>query len=389
MDASEILRLVTDLESDRVERKEALSDVDRVCQAICAFANDLPGHARPGVVAIGVDDAGRPSGLAVDDTLLRRLADLRDNGRIYPFPSLRVDRLALREADIAVVVVEPSTSPPVQFRGRTWVRVGPRRAIATPEEEMRLSERRRGAAVPFDARPIVGATLADLTLDRFRFEILPQLVAADILGANERTVEHQLAAVRFTDPLGTPTPTGLLFVGSDPLDWVPGAYVQFLRIAGTTLADDVVSSHRLTSPLPDAIGDTEEVLRAHIDTEVRFAGAMTEERRASVPFKALQQIVRNAIMHRAYDATNAPVRITWFDDRVEVQSPGGPFGAVTAENFGRPGVTDYRNPTLASALRRWATCSGSEWASRRRGPSSTRMPTRRWSWKPRPRSSTS
>src|SRR3989337_1727367 len=66
---------------------------------------------------------------------------------------------------------------------------------------------------------------------------------------------------------------------------------------------------------------------------------------------ALQQIVRNAIMHRSYEATNAPVRVTWYDDRIEITSPGGPFGAVTPENFGQPGLADYRNPNLAEALR--------------------------------------
>lgn len=83
---------------------------------------------------------------------------------------------------------------------------------------------------------------------------------------------------------------------------------------------------------------------------MRFTGAVSEGRRSTVPFEALQQIVRNAVMHRTYEGTNAPVRVTWFDDRVEVQSPGGPFAAVTSVNFGEPGVTDYRNPTLAGAL---------------------------------------
>jgi ATP-dependent DNA helicase RecG len=45
------------------------------------------------------------------------------------------------------------------------------------------------------------------------------------------------------------------------------------------------------------------------------------------------------------------VRVTWYDDRMEIVSPGGPFGEVTRENFGMPGVTDYRNPNLAEALR--------------------------------------
>ncbi|MGD9855082.1 MAG: ATP-binding protein [Planctomycetaceae bacterium] len=36
---------------------------------------------------------------------------------------------------------------------------------------------------------------------------------------------------------------------------------------------------------------------------------------------------------------------------MEIQSPGGPFGQVTAENFSKPGVTDYRNPLLAEAMK--------------------------------------
>lgn len=56
-------------------------------------------------------------------------------------------------------------------------------------------------------------------------------------------------------------------------------------------------------------------------------------------------------MHRSYENTNTPVRVYWFNDRIEIHNPGGPFGAVTVENFGRPGVTDYRNPNLADAMK--------------------------------------
>lgn len=56
-------------------------------------------------------------------------------------------------------------------------------------------------------------------------------------------------------------------------------------------------------------------------------------------------------MHRTYEATNAPVRVTWFNDRIEITNPGGPYGIVTRQNFGKPGYTDYRNPNLAEAMR--------------------------------------
>ena len=72
--------------------------------------------------------------------------------------------------------------------------------------------------------------------------------------------------------------------------------------------------------------------------------------------EALHQITRNAVMHRTYEATNAPVHVYWFNDRIEVLSPGGAFGAVTIERFGEPGLVDlpqsqmWRTPCEPSGL---------------------------------------
>jgi predicted HTH transcriptional regulator len=68
------------------------------------------------------------------------------------------------------------------------------------------------------------------------------------------------------------------------------------------------------------------------------------------PAAALKQIIRNTLLHRTYSEANTPVRCTWYSDRVEISSPGGTFGGVTAQNFGQRGVTSYRNPTLAEAM---------------------------------------
>jgi ATP-dependent DNA helicase RecG len=84
-----LLDLLANLETDQVERKESLrtGDVkDRICQAICAFSNDLPDHRTSGVIFMGARDDGSPVGLRVDDRLLLELADLRGQGRILPRP---------------------------------------------------------------------------------------------------------------------------------------------------------------------------------------------------------------------------------------------------------------------------------------------------------------
>ncbi len=90
---------------------------------------------------------------------------------------------------------------------------------------------------------------------------------------------------------------------------------------------------------------------AYIPTAINITGGDPEARRPDYPLAALQQVIRNAVMHRTYEGTNAPVRVTWFTDRIEILSPGGPFGQVTVENFGTPGITDYRNRHLAEVLK--------------------------------------
>jgi ATP-dependent DNA helicase RecG len=351
MDEAEMLALLRDIESERVERKASLSDPDRLREAICAFANDLPGHNAPGVVFIGVSDDGRCAGTSITDELLLRIAQMRDEGSIVPIPTMSVRKVTLDGCEVAAVVVEPSPAPPVRFRGRTCIRVGPRRAFATPQEEQRLAERRRGGDLPFDLRPLPSATIADLDMELFVRTYLPAAVAPEVIEQNNRTVEDQLRSLRLLAPSGEPTVLGVLLLGKEPTRFIPGAYVQFLRIDGTELADPIRDDKKVDGPLPDLLRLLDDLIQLTIPVAVRIVGQSRDVRSPQYPPEAVRQLVRNAVLHRTYEGSNAPVRIYWFNDRVEILSPGGAFGQVNAENFGSPGVSDYRNPNVAAAMR--------------------------------------
>lgn len=353
MTDQELEALLNDIESDRVERTESAADGDKLRQAICAFANDLPGHNKPGVLFIGVDNAGAPVGLAVTDQMLQNLASMRGDGNVLPFPAMTVQKRSLKGSDVAVVIVEPADAPPVRFKGTVWVRVGPRRAIAGPQEERMLAERRRHRDAPADIRPLLGADIQEIDAQLFRERYLPGAVSSEVLADNKREPETQMASLRIIDlgPPPVPTVMGMLVVGKDPFRYLPMAWVSFLRLTGEDLASEVVTSHDMKGPLPRQMDQIDELLRLHVMTAVDITSGDKERREPDYPIPALQQIIRNAVMHRLYEGTNAPVRIYWFSDRVEVISAGGPYGRVTLENFGQPGVNDYRNPNLAEAMR--------------------------------------
>ncbi|HEY0781212.1 MAG TPA: ATP-binding protein [Thermoanaerobaculia bacterium] len=354
-DDQDLESMLSELESDLAERKESFRGdaPSKVREAVCAFANDLPGRNRPGVVFIGARDDGSPCGLPVSDDLLRQLADVKTDGNIVPPPTLTVAKHTLRGQPMAVVTVWPADAPPVRYKGRIYIRIGPRRGIASAQDERILNEKRRHRDRPFDVQPVLSSELTDLDRRRFEDEYLPGAFAPDVLAANERSYEQRLAATKMVGTAADPRPTvlGLLVLSPRTRDFLPGAYVQFLRIAGFELADPIADEQEIDGPVAEVIRRTEEKLLSHNRTSVDFTSASRERRVSLYPLPALQQIVRNAVMHRSYEATNAPVRVTWFDDRIEITNPGGPFGAVTVENFGQPGVSDYRNPGLAEALR--------------------------------------
>jgi ATP-dependent DNA helicase RecG len=154
-----------------------------------------------------------------------------------------------------------------------------------------------------------------------------------------------------TSQNGVPTAAGLLATEIDPLGFLPGAYVQFLRLEGNALDARIRDEKQLSGTLPDVLRQLDEVLELNITSGVDLTSGRREERKVDYPLVALQQISRNAVMHRSYEHTNAPIRLTWYNDRVEIVSPGGPYGVVSSENFGQPGVTDYRNPTIAELMR--------------------------------------
>ena len=355
LENDDLIRLLGQIESDRVEFKEVLSRSTSkdIREAICAFANDLPDHRQPGVAFVGVRDDGSVAGLPVTDHLLLQLADMKTDGNIVPLPSMAVEKRTLPDGDVAVVIVQPSDSPPVRCRGRIHIRIGPRRGVATAQDERILNEKRRFGDIPFDIYPVPSATMPDLDLLQFEREYLAQAFAPDILESNDRSIEEKLAATKMVASMDDTIPTilGLLVIGKNPQDFLPGAYVQFLRLAGTEVTDPILDEEAISGTISDILRRLDEKLNSHNRTAVDILSESVERQKSTYPITAIQQIARNAVMHRSYEGNNAPVRVYWYDDRIEIMSPGGVFGTVTVDNFGQPGVTAYRNPNLAESMR--------------------------------------
>lgn len=349
IDERELRELLGDLESDRVERTTSTTDTDKFCEAICAFANDMPANNRPGYLVIGARGNGEVGRVDVTDRLLQQLSNYADSGQIVPLPSMTVQPMSLAEGDVAVVEVRPSDMPPVRYRGRVWIRRGPRRAIANEQEERMLTEKRIHHARTFDLRPCRGCGRDDLALDLFQLTYRSAAVAPDLLEENTRDMLLQMASLGFWCPAeACATNAGAILFAQDPLNWIPGAVIQYVRYEGDALDTDALDERRFEGDLITVLRELDGFLRTLFPSEPEPISPLKERNRTPYPMLAVRELLMNAVMHRDYES-NAAIRFYWFRDHIEIQNPGGLYGAVTPETF--PDQNDYRNPKIAEAMK--------------------------------------
>lgn len=343
-------KILSDTESYHIEKTVATDNMDKFSQAICAFSNDVADSKKKGYLIIGVRDNGELAGLQVDDKLLLQISNIRTDGNILPQPVMTVEKFSFTQGDVLVVEVTPSQVPPVRYRGRIWVRVGPRKSIATEAEEKLLTERRLSNIRTFDAMPCLGTTLEDLDITLFKKEYLSKAVAEDILQEDKRTIEEQMASLGLYDlRYQCPTNAAIVLFGNNPERFLHGAYIQYVRFKGLDRAGDIINEHKFSGNLCKVLPRIDVFVETSIAQKRPIPISVLREKTVSkYPYWATRELLMNAIMHRDYES-NAPVAFYEYDDRIEIQNAGGLYGKVSANNF--PNVSDYRNPFIAEAMK--------------------------------------
>ncbi len=348
---SEFLQsLIASGEIDRVEMTRSTTDVDKFREAICSFSNDMAGKGEPGYLLIGVDERDAAFRLPITDELLQKFAAYRSDGQILPLPVLNVSKVPHPDGggNVLVVEVRPHDMPPVRYKGRVHIRVGPRKDTASETEERVLMERRAANFPTFDATPCPEGDLKRLDLETFRQTYRPQAIAEEVIAANHRDTKEQLAALRFYSlKRDCPTNAGMLVFAFDPLDLFPGAKVQFVQYDGPELADEVLAEKTFTGSLITVLSEMDSFLKGRFTQKPVVVSALREQAVFDFPPEAIRELLMNAILHRDYQSTS-PVRFYQFSDRIEIQNPGGLYGDASPQNF--PKVNTYRNPIIAEAM---------------------------------------
>lgn len=326
---------VIELEGKTLEFKRDLSSPVKPLRTVAAFANSAGGR-----LVVGVNDDGSVAGvedpLAEEERVTSLIADL-----ISPQLVPGVDLVTLGEKTVLVVDVPLSTRRPHYMTDKgpedgVYVRLGSSTRQADPALVAELERNARGVA--FEDLPEPRATLADLDL-----ESLSEL-------RGRKTNSDDLLALGLAVNQGSeilPTNAGILAACDDPRRFLPSAWVQCGRLRGPN-GTDIFDQAEIHGPMPRAVDDAMEFLLKHAYKTAVF-GEVKRRDVHSIPVEAIREVVVNALVHANYAERGTPIRIAFYDDRIQVDSPGLLLPGMTVESMRK--ASRLRNPSLARIFR--------------------------------------
>lgn len=307
---------------------------------IAAFAN-----ARGGVLLCGVSDDGEVQGmsprqLAALDSLLAEVA----SDSIKPPVRIHTQHRELDEGKPFLLVEVPQGESQHDSPGGAFIRVGNSKRQMSSAERLRLAQRRSQANLFwFDEQTVPGTGIETL-----REALWKPLLSAEG-AANPEVALRQLSLLAL-DEAGTlrATAAGVLLCTRTPERWIRGALITATHYAGADRASDQLDAQEITGPLNRQIADAIGFALRNMRVAARKAPGRVDLPQYSE--RALFEGLTNAVAHRDYSVQTRKIRLSMFEDRLEIQSPGSLPNNLTVESMATLQAT--RNPTLASLLGR-------------------------------------
>jgi ATP-dependent DNA helicase RecG len=328
-------------EDKTLEFKRDLSSPKGLMKTLVAFANTAGGR-----VIIGVEDKSRsPVGIAhpldEEDRLCSLITDAI-SPRLVP----NVEIVTVANKTLLVVEVFLSGTRPHWLKAEgpekgVYVRLGTTNRQANRELIAEL--RRSVEGVAFDELP-----MPDLTVDDLDLASLKTLFR----GTHELDQKELLTLRLLKKDQGrlVPTKGAVLICGKERARALnfPDAWVQCGRFIGRDKAR-IFDHTELYDHLPQAVDGILMFLKKHAMRGADFS----EVRRKdvwSIPLEILREVVINALVHADYSQRGAPIRVAFFDDRIEIENPGILLPGMTIEDM-RRGVSKIRNHVIARIFR--------------------------------------
>lgn len=334
-------------EGQYFDRKSAGISIPKLVQSIIAFAN-----ADGGTIAIGIKNR-QIQGINSQGNV--RINDFIQSGFDQCIPSVKyqyeyIDVIKENGNADRIVLLHIEASKDRTHKNQSdevFLRVG--------DENKKLSFAQR-LQMEYDKgeRSFEDKIIPECTLDDLDDQVLGNYQLAVNYGGDD--ILKLLKARGFAKPKNNDvqiTNAGVLLFAKYPTTFLPNARVRFIKYEGSKAevgtGMNIIKQETIEGPIPKVIEEVKNVIQSQLRNFTALhplTGKFVSM--PEYPTFAWQEGIINAITHRAYNLQGEDIRVTMFDDRLEILSPGKFPNIVNKDNIRE--VRYSRNPRIARVL---------------------------------------
>lgn len=335
----QVLDLIRQGESQTTEFKEKVIDAKDLAKEMVAFAN-----TNDGFILVGVHDNKTVVGIKWGPKKDEWIVNIGSNSCHPPVVPI-VDKVDVNNKLVVVLTILEGQLKPYKAGNVAYIRVGPSVRPASSDEEAKLMQ--EGGHISFERLPVRNALWEDLNLPKINDYLSRR--APNLVEAPEKEKKKVLRNLEFlTNGVEglIPNNAAVLCFGEYPQKFIIQSSIKCAFFKGTKKTDFIADRSLVEGSLEDLI----EKGTSFVGKNMRVA-RVREEERGEIPqysLRAVQEALANAISHRDYTIYGRETIVMMFDDRLEIESPGGLAGGLIPENLGR--LRYSRNPLLTRFL---------------------------------------
>ena len=333
--------LSNEKEGQYLDRKSARIKPSDIARHIVAFAN-----ANGGVLAIGIEDTGEITGFnnkdskSINDFLNVPFSSCK--GRLKVEHEIRKVTIDSKQDSILLLFIEPSEDAVIKTSDdKVYLRVGDKSKLLNHEQVTQL-EYDKGERI-FEDIIVEDSSIDDVDLQllqQYKEKLGTSLSYEEILDARGLLKKGHL------------TNAGILLFAKHPTKFLPNARLRLLKFDGTRFETGQRLNIIKEINYEDAIPKIIQKVKNAITLQLREFQYLDENGVFKVipeyPEFAWFEGIVNSLTHRNYSIMGDHIRVSLYDDRLEILSPGKLPNIVTLDNMLN---TRYsRNPRIARVL---------------------------------------
>lgn len=330
MKSDKIEMLIREGEGLTIEFKERYtSKIDR---DIVAFAN-----SKGGLLLLGVDDKGKVVGEKLTNKMKAEINAIARNCD----PSIHIKKISQLENIVVVEIAEGDEKPYGSSSGYY------RRLDAVTQKMTQREVRsffRETDDISFEDILCRDLSLKDISLKKIKSFLQEANMSYKISKANLASFLTSLSIYR-KDKINN---AGALMFASKVAKLIPHAESIFASFKGTDKTN-IYDRNDVKDDILIQFNEAVAFLKKHLNVRSEIRGFDRFDI-YEIPLDALREAVVNAIVHRNYAIKGTSIYVRIFDDRVEIENPGGLPGGITKRDFGKSSVR--RNPIIADLFHR-------------------------------------